>query len=83
MVLSLRRPFPALLLMSAVALAQSNFASLSGRIEDSSHSPVKGVRVLITAKDTGAARSVVSNIEGLFEAVNLPPGAYSLDASAP
>jgi hypothetical protein len=69
--------------MSAIACAQTNFASLNGRIEDSSHAPVQGARILITAKDTGATRTVLSNSEGLFEAVNLPPGAYSVDASAP
>lgn len=72
-----------ILLSSRFAYAQSNFASRSGRVEDSSHAPAEGARVLLTAKATGAARSVVSNADGLFEAVDLPPGAYSLEASAP
>ena len=82
MMLSVRGLAWGFLLASGFAFAQSNFASLSGRIEDSSHAPVEGARVLLTAKDTGAARSALSNGDGLFEAVNLPPGAYSLEVTA-
>jgi hypothetical protein len=39
--------------------------------------------VTITAKDTGAVRALVSNSDGLFEAVNLMPGDYSIEVSAP
>src|ERR1017187_5458055 len=77
------RSIPALVLLSVAALAQSNFATLSGRIEDSSHRPLDGGRVTITAKDTGAARTLNSNSEGLFEAVDLMPGDYSIEVSAP
>lgn len=83
MMLSVRGFAWGFLLASGLTYAQSNFASLSGRIEDSSHAPVEGARVLLTAKATGATRSALSNSDGLFEAVNLPPGAYSLEASAP
>ncbi|HKE23105.1 MAG TPA: carboxypeptidase regulatory-like domain-containing protein [Bryobacteraceae bacterium] len=71
------------LFLTSILCAQSNFASLSGRIEDASHAPVSSARVLIKAKDTGAARSVLSNREGLFDAADLPPGAYSVAADAP
>src|SRR5579883_538736 len=70
-------------LYASALYAQSNFASLSGRIEDPTHAPVSGVRVSIKAKDTGATRTVLSNREGLFQAAELPPGAYSVDAEAP
>jgi hypothetical protein len=83
MLLSVWRFASAVLVSSTVLCAQSNFASLSGRVEDSSHAPVEGARVLVTAKDTGAARSVLSNSEGLFDVVNLPPGPYSVEADAP
>src|ERR1035438_9036253 len=70
-------------LLSVAALAQSNFATISGRIEDASHRSLDAGRVTITAKDTGAARSLISNSEGLFEAVDLMPGDYSIEVSAP
>ena len=64
----------ALCFLSVAALAQSNFATISGRIDDPSHRPLDHARVTITAKDTGAVRALVSNSDGLFEAVNLIPG---------
>jgi hypothetical protein len=70
-------------LSTTTALAQSHFATISGRIDDPSHRPLDHARVTITAKDTGAARTLDSNSEGLFEAVNLMPGDYSLEISAP
>ena len=83
MLLSVWRVASIAILTSTFAGAQSNFASLSGRIEDSSHAPVQGARVVVTSKDTGAARSVLSNGDGLFEVVNLTPGPYSVEAGAP
>jgi len=63
--------------------AQSNFATLSGRIQDPSQAPVSGARISVTAKATGAVRQVVTNGEGLFEFPNLLPGGYSVQVSAP
>ncbi|HEV3202027.1 MAG TPA: carboxypeptidase-like regulatory domain-containing protein, partial [Bryobacteraceae bacterium] len=73
----------ALFCLSVAALAQSNFATISGRIEDPSHRPLDRARVTITAKDTGAVRALVSNSDGLFEAVNLMPGEFTVEVSAP
>jgi hypothetical protein len=72
-----------LAIISATAFAQSNFATLNGRVEDSSHASVEGARVVITSVETGASRSTLSNSDGLYDAANLPPGAYSLEATAP
>ncbi|MGH9664137.1 MAG: carboxypeptidase regulatory-like domain-containing protein, partial [Bryobacteraceae bacterium] len=77
------RFLPALFFLAATGLAQINFATISGRIEDPSHKPLNGGQVTITAKDTGAVRSLRSNRDGLFEAVNLQPGDYSLKVGAP
>jgi hypothetical protein len=77
------RSILALFLLSAAALAQSNFATISGRIEDPSDRPLDGAQVTITAKDTGAVRTLNSNSGGLFEAVNLMPGDYSVEIGAP
>jgi carboxypeptidase family protein len=72
----------ALLLLSAAAVAQSNFGTMSGRIEDPTHRSLDHARVTITARDTGTVRTLNSNSEGLFEAVNLLPGEYSIEVSA-
>ncbi len=77
------RSLTALCLLSAAVLAQSNFATISGRIEDPANRPLDHARVTITAKDTGAVRALISNSDGLFDAVSLIPGAYSVEVSAP
>jgi Carboxypeptidase regulatory-like domain len=73
----------ALFFLSVVTLAQSNFATISGRIEDASHRPIERAQVTITAKDNGAIRTLTSNNDGLFEAVSLMPGGYSIEVGAP
>ena len=62
--------------------AQSNFATLSGRIQDPSQAPVSGAHISVTARATGAVRQAVTNSEGLFELPNLLPGGYSVRVSA-
>ena len=62
--------------------AQSNFATLRGRVQDPAQMPISGARVVVTAKATAVARQTLTNREGLFEAPNLVPGEYSLDVSA-
>jgi len=69
-------------LLSLSLAAQSNFATIEGRIEDSSHAAVSGARVQVRAKATGAVRSTVTNESGLFEVASLPPAQYSVEASA-
>src|SRR5881394_1310266 len=70
-------------LLSLCLAAQSNFATLEGRIEDASHRSVSGARVEVRAKATGAVRVTVTNESGLFEAASLPPAQYTVEASAP
>src|ERR1017187_4828889 len=72
-----------LFFLSVAALAQSNFATISGRIDDPSHRALDHALVTITAKDTSSVRSLISNSDGLFEAVNLMPGDYSVEVRAP
>ena len=64
------------------ALAQANFASISGRVTDPSRAAIVNAEVSVEAKDTGAARTLTTNSEGLFEAVNLLPGGYTVTVKA-
>jgi hypothetical protein len=73
----------AIVAVCAALCAQSNFATLSGRIQDPSQAPVSGAHITVTAKATGAVRLAVTNGEGLFELPNLLPGGYSVRVSAP
>jgi hypothetical protein len=73
-----------LLGLLAVSLnAQSNFASIDGRVIDSSQHVVSEVRVQVQAKNTGAIRSAVTNESGLYEVPSLPPAQYTVEAAAP
>ena len=64
--------FLALLLAASAPMhAQSNFATLSGRVQDPAQTPVSGARVAVTAKATAATRQTATNFDGLFEVPNL------------
>jgi hypothetical protein len=71
-----------LLATGASMYAQSNFATLSGKLQDPAQTPISGARVTVTAKTTAAARQTSTNYQGLFEVPNLVPGEYSLQVSA-
>jgi len=72
-----------LLLGSSILFAQANFGTISGVLEDTSHAPVTGAQISLKAEETGASRTLVSNTEGLFEAVDLRPGEYTVRVNAP
>src|SRR5215475_7315404 len=65
-----------------LCLYGQSFASIEGRIVDTSQRPVSGVRVEVRAKATGAARYALTNESGLFEVPSLSPAEYSLEATA-
>src|SRR5258706_12717668 len=69
--------------LTATRLGQANFGTISGKVEDPSHSPVAGAKVVVQAKDTSATRTYTTNAEGFFDAVDLAPGTYSVNVEIP
>src|SRR4051794_11010760 len=69
-------------LFSLPLMAQSNLATIEGRIVDASHRPVFGARVEVRATATGAVRTTATNESGLIEVASLPPTQYSVEAQA-
>src|SRR4030088_3591013 len=67
-----------LLWVMVAALAQSNFAVVTGTVTDSQSLPVVGATVHFTAMSTGAIRVLTTNDRGLFSAPALPPDDYEL-----
>ncbi len=68
-----------LLGLSAVAFGQEETAAtITGKVTDSTGALVPKATVVVTNKETGAARRVESNDEGLFTVTALPPGPYSV-----
>ena len=70
-----------LLLPGANAWAQGGAtAQISGAVKDSSGGVLPGVDVTATQTDTGLKRSAVTETDGSYTLLNLPPGPYRLDA---
>src|SRR5258707_13055789 len=67
-----------LLAMIVPALAQSNYAVVTGTVTDSQSLPVVGATVHFTAMSTGAIRVLTTNDRGLFSAPALSPDDYEL-----
>lgn len=69
-------------LLVSEALAQTAGGTIAGTIKDKSGASIPESVALIRNVDTGVARSVLSNQEGLYRAPNLQPGSYELTVSA-
>src|SRR4029453_15843020 len=65
----------------APAMAQTNEASLSGIVFDSSGSVMPGVTVNLTSQSTNITRSTVSNETGAYQFPFVQPGTYNIEAS--
>ncbi len=74
-----------LLLLCIVAgslRAQSTFGTILGTVKDSSGSVIPNATVLIVNVDENTSRSVTTNANGDYEAVNTKPGRYRIEISA-
>jgi len=73
----------ALLLFAAGAFAQSTLGTILGTVTDASGAVVVGATVTITNTDEGTARTLNTDNDGNYEAVNSKPGHYSVGVSKP
>jgi hypothetical protein len=65
------------------AEGSSSAGSLMGAIKDPSGSVVAGANVTITNSTTNQSIEITTDSDGVYRAQNLPPGTYTLSASAP
>ena len=72
--------FVLLVIAVASASAQSTTGDISGTVRDQSHAILPGVTVQVVNLETGATRSIVTDSEGRYRALNLPPGRYKVTA---
>ncbi len=74
----------AILLIVMLAFSRVTFAqgltALTGRVTDPTGAVIPGVEITITNVATGAARTVVSNEQGIYTATQLQPGTYNVKA---
>ena len=62
------------------AWAQATTGSISGTVTDQSKALLPGVAIEVVNVDTGVSRALVTDADGRFRALNLPPGPYRLTA---
>ncbi len=60
------------------AEAQSGTASIRGIVNDPQQSPVPGATVTLIRESTGTSRDAVSDGEGRYQFIGVPPGSYEL-----
>jgi outer membrane receptor protein involved in Fe transport len=65
---------------AAAAFAQQSTGTINGRIVDAQAAAIPGTTVTATQADTGFARTVVSDGEGVYRLAGLPVGTYDLVA---
>ena len=65
---------------SALAQSQAANGNVEGIVRDTSGAVIPGVTVTVTNVNTGANRTVVTNNNGLYRALALPLGSYSVTA---
>ena len=68
----------ALSLLASPCVAQTTNGSMNGTVVDPSGSPVGGVQIQVTNKDTGAQRTVTTSDSGSYIVPQLPPGTYDV-----
>ncbi|MFL6468477.1 MAG: carboxypeptidase regulatory-like domain-containing protein [Pyrinomonadaceae bacterium] len=56
--------------------------TISGRITDSNKLPIVGAMIKVTNQSSGQERTVMTNEDGRYRIVDLPPGPYKVNASA-
>ncbi len=78
---ALRRAMTALavmLLVSAFAFAQSDNATISGIVRDTSGSVIPNAKVSVINEGTGFERQTTTNDTGFYTVPNIPPGYYAV-----
>src|SRR5438105_4934872 len=70
------------LFSGGVLLAQSELATITGVITDSSQAVIPNVSVTIRNVDTNEPRTIKTNVEGYYTVTNLSPGKYELVAES-
>ena len=63
------------------AISQVLYGSVVGVVKDAQGSAVPGATVTIVNKETNLTRETVTNAEGAYSLVNVPPGAYDVKIS--
>jgi len=69
--------------LSVLATAQSNVATITGRVEDPQGAVIPNATVTATNEATGISHTAKTTGSGLYTIPELPPGTYDVKAEAP
>src|SRR6202011_4342766 len=72
----------ALILLSFLAVAQSDLGSITGFVKDATGSTVPGATVIVRNEATGTERRATTIDSGFFTVTNIPAGLYSVSIEA-
>src|SRR5689334_16154473 len=67
---------------SAAVMRAQVTATISGKVEDPSGAAIPGAAVTLTSTETGAARTVKTDVAGSYRVLSLPVGQYEIRAEA-
>ena len=67
---------------AAMSQAQSNAADLQGTVRDPHGAVVSGATVTARSTATNSSRDAITNDDGFYKIVSLPPGEYEVTAKA-
>jgi hypothetical protein len=70
------------ILLSVVAMAQSDVGTIVGFVSDQSGAVLPGAKVTVTNEGTGETRRVTSDAQGRYTVPNLSPAVYTVTAEA-
>lgn len=76
------RVFAVLLFFLASLLQAQTTGVIEGTLRDSSGGVLQDAHVTVTQRDTGALRTLTTDARGHYQALELAPGAYRVDATA-
>jgi hypothetical protein len=71
-----------LLILPALAMAQSGTSTIAGTVKDGTGSFIPTARVRVANEQTGSAQSILTNETGAFRANSLLPGPYRIEVEA-
>src|SRR5436190_21181380 len=72
-----------LMLLAAIAFAQSDTATLSGKITDPEGSAIPGGKIVLRNRSNQTQRTALSDIQGLYRFSLLIPGTYEIMIDSP
>src|SRR6516165_3445105 len=70
-------------LLAANLAAQSIYGTLTGIVSDPSQAVVANAAIKLRDMQSGSQRDTLTNSDGYYTFVSVPPGAYEITVSAP